>query len=216
MSNLDIRVIVDSAHSLLSQYDVFAAIYSPRKFFGIPDGGILLVDHSIDVSNLSRNTDVSMAVSALELRLSGQIAEGYKFFLEAEASLASSEVSLMSEISFDIISCTPFASAKRLRLDNFNYLHNILGSYNQLTKSVDLTSCVSPLYYPFLIPSGSYLRPILISNNIFTPCFWSSCEHEKLSELEQHLVMNCLLLPIDQRYNLKDMKRMSDFILSLI
>ena len=40
--------------------------------------------------------------------------------------------------------------------------------------------------------------------------------NEKLSELEQHLVLNCLLLPIDQRYSLKDMKRMSDFILSLI
>ena len=58
------------------------------------------------------------------------------------------------------------------------------------------------------------LREFLIDNKIFVAKYWPNVEKyiEGNNNWEYYFVNNLLPLPIDQRYNLTDMKRIVDLI----
>ena len=62
-----------------------------------------------------------------------------------------------------------------------------------------------PLYFPLLLNNGEQIRKKLNKIKIYTPILWENLKKTKQFSFEHYLAKNCIFLPIDQRYNIKDM-----------
>lgn len=192
----------------LSKPHALATIYSPRKFFGVPDGGLLL--SSIDVSPPQvQDTKSQYRMSHLLKRLWGKPERGYPDYLLAEDSLEDSTPMLMSGLTQSLLRSIDYQSIQETRTQNFNYLHTRLESKNALV--INETNLVAPLCYPFLT-KNKRLRNFLLENRVFIPKFWGDAEKRMSTEWSEKMINGLLPLPIDQRYGQEEMER----IISLI
>lgn len=70
--------------------------------------------------------------------------------------------------------------------------------------------------YPLLIEDGDWIKQELIRRKIYVPTLWKEALHfSELNEFAKCLVENLVLLPIDQRYNGKDMQYISHVLLKI-
>ena len=61
-----------------------------------------------------------------------------------------------------------------------------------------------PLYFPLLLNNGEKIRKELNKIKIYTPILWKNLKWKKKYSFECNLAKNCIFLPIDQRYNIRD------------
>lgn len=86
------------------------------------------------------------------------------------------------------------------RKSNYQVLKCFLDGKNLL----DIKEKSSLFCYPLLLEQGSIIRQKLCSKKIYTPIYWKGIEG--ISDFEENIIENCIMLPIDQRYNNKDME----------
>lgn len=200
------RAIIDNAQALFCKSIVGTnQFYSPRKFLGMPDGGMAVTNFP--------NTDNQLPVdqsfdrcSHLLKRLELIPAEGYSDFKENSKKIAVAPLSRMSEISRKIFKSADLEFIKKRRRENFETLHKGLGDSNRLNiPSLDSFEC--PLVYPYWSDDVE-LKKNLIENNIFVATYWPNVfEWCKPDDLEYNLASNVVCIPIDQRYEIEDMDR---------
>lgn len=71
--------------------------------------------------------------------------------------------------------------------------------------------------YPFLIREGEYLKQELIRCKIYVPTLWKGAlNFPELNQFASHWIKDLVLLPIDQRYDEKDMQYISDIVLEIM
>jgi len=176
-------------------------IYSPRKFFGVSDGGYLYTRHRLDW-NLKQDNSEDFAKHLVGRLLKGA-KEYYKDFQMSELNLSSQPVKVMSNITRRILTSIDYESVSRKRVGNFNFLLDALKDLNTLPLSqVDNT----PFAYP-LLTSDLKLRQKLIENGIYVPSYWREVAfRDNASEVEKDFSERLLLIPIDQRYDASDMQ----------
>lgn len=198
------NLIVDNAQAFYMQKYGLASFNSPRKFFGVPDGGYLFCEKKL---NEELEKDISInRISHLIKRIDMGPEEGYADFQVNDASLKGEPVKIMSSFTNRILSSIDYDKVKKTRLKNFNYLHRKLKKTNKLQFS--LSSNDVPMVYPYLIKREG-LREKLIKNRIFVAKYWPNI---KVQEYEEELKEYLLPLPIDQRYNIEDMTRILEVI----
>ena len=205
------HLIVDNAQALYALPIKYSnAIYSPRKFVGIPDGGIAYSTKTIDIEQV--NMDVSYdRCSHLLKRLDCDPSFGYKDFKENSRKLSQLPVLQMSKLTRILLMSPDYSSIKKKRRANFEYLHKNLESINQF-KVPPITSFSCPLVYPFL-PLWNGLKQYLIKNQVFVATYWPNVlEWCKKGETEYEMAKDMVYLPIDQRYDQTDMKRIIHLI----
>ena len=178
-------------------------IYSPRKFFGISDGGYLYTNNLLEEL---LNVDESHIHSSQLLGRSDKIASlFYNEFKEAEQRLINQPIMKMSNLTNKILSSINYNIIKKKRKENFEYLHNALKEIN-LLENIDIKS--TPFIYPF-ITNDMNLRQKLINNKIYTAKYWNEVlDRDSVSNIEINFVNKLLPLPIDQRYDRDDMYRL--------
>ncbi len=176
--------------------------YSPRKFFGVSDGGLLHTNKKLDQDF---DTDISSGrIAHLTERLELGAEAGYHDFKVNDDSLMNKPIMHMSSLTQRILGNIDFNKARKKRRENAIFLHAKLGSLNQL--KVNPKAASSLMVYPLLIENVN-VREHLIANKIFVALYWPNVlEWSKEYELEYYLSKNLLPLPIDQRYNIEDMK----------
>jgi len=138
-------VIIDDTHRFFYHgYQGSYSFTSARKYFGVPDGAFLY-GASKEARKIDRNTDISVLHNIK--RLVGCQDEAYNNYLIYEASLGNKlkRISLLSE---RLLSGFNYETAAKIRINNFNFLHEQLQTYNNLT--IDLTEIDVPFCYPFL------------------------------------------------------------------
>lgn len=205
------QLVLDYSQAFFDSPDdsALATIYSPRKFFGVPDGGIL-------VSQIQTSLPTSQDVGSFErtshlIRRLGDTAEsGYADFQRAENSLIECEPKRMSKLTEKILSSVDFESIGRRRRENFLYLHELLGRSN-LT-SIDRSQVSAPLCYPYMT-EDSDLRDRLIKNKVYVATYWPDAVERVAEDWAEKMVVNLLPLPVDQRYGQSDMRRIASIIL---
>lgn len=198
------RIILDYSQALHARVHrkVAATIYSPRKFFGVPDGGILFTERSLK-STYQVDFSSQHRLEHLFSRSAGNISEGYFHYHKAEDSLADSEPKLMSPITELILAGLDIDAASSIRIRNFKFLNFHLKHKNFLRLDCEIHS--GPLCYPFLTDDPS-VRALLLRNKIFTPTYWPECAELGVSNVPFDI--NCLIpLPIDQRYTTGDLEK---------
>lgn len=205
------QIVLDFSQSFFSPPDeqALATIYSPRKFFGVPDGGLLY--SQIPISS-PEETDVTSFIRTEHLikRLGDSPEAGYAAYQRAEESLADLEPRTMSRLSERILASVDFESVRRVRKENFKMLHDRLGDERGLLAEMDETEV--PLCYPYRSRNVG-LRQRLLSHRIFVASYWSDALDRLTPVRADWLVWNMFPLPIDQRYSAADMERISDVIL---
>ena len=203
------NLIVDNAQSFFSKpvpdADVF---YSPRKFFGLPDGAYLYTDLSFDQSLECDHSGARFA--HLLDRIEYGPERGYASFRNNSAELLEVPVRRMSHLTQRLLRNIDYAQVSAKRRTNFSTLHDGLGSLNEL--KFGLMDADVPMAYPFYTHVRA-LRQRLIENRVFVAKYWPNVVRwTKPGDLERDYAENIVPLPVDQRYCPSDMKR----ILSLI
>ena len=183
-------------------------IYSPRKFFGVSDGGLLSTNTRLDQEF---DVDISSGrITHLTERLELGAEAGYGDFKINDDSLINNPIRHMSVFTKRILGNIDFDEVRKKRHENASFLHSKLGAVNKL--EVEPKTASSLMVYPLLIDSPN-IREYLITNKVFTALYWPNVlEWCREDELEYYLSQNLLPLPIDQRYTIKDMERIVKLI----
>ena len=204
------QIVLDCAQAFYAPpRNCYATIYSPRKFFGVPDGG-LLVTNAIVTPPKIQDTASQSRISHLIKRLGGDVEEGYEDFKRAESSLNDIEPRGMSNITYRLLHSVNVDAIRLSREINFNYLHQYLNKSNDLTFPEKIEG---PHCYPYF-PRQKLNKGVFIKNNIFIATYWPDVmSRVRKNSFEAKLVNQCLAIPCDHRYNEKTLSRILDLIL---
>ncbi|EAA6249066.1 hypothetical protein XX58_002751 [Salmonella enterica subsp. salamae] len=205
------NVILDNSQAFYSGHNNnLGTIYSPRKFFGVPDGGILITDQSILLPS-SQDNDSSQYINHLIGRLISHPSEYYNDYIKAEERLKKSkEAKIMSYFTRLLLDSISYKEIKKIRDDNFNFLHHALGRINgiKIPKIIN-----GPLCYPFLSKNNK-LKEMLLKNEIYVPTYWNDVlSRVDINSIEYELVSKLIPLPCDQRYSYLQMQKIVNIIL---
>ena len=208
-------VLEDASQALLSRRSDAAdfTVYSPRKFLGVPDGGILLSTGSIelDADELERASSESWlrSLEALVLRAEfdrhGGDRRWFDLYRESEASQPLGEFA-MSELSKSLLDeAFDYAAIAARRRENYARLHAAL---SEISLMGTLEEDVVPLGFPVRWAERDHLREALFAEEIFPPVHWqlpASVSAEAAGSWR--LSRETLTLPCDQRCSAGDIDR---------
>lgn len=197
------NLIVDNSQAFFSHQIGRAAFYSPRKFFGLPDGGIaLFADKELNSRTEEFEFDQSMdRMSHLLKRIEFGAQVGYVDFQQANKQLVDQPIRKMSLLTSSLMGNIEYAYVASKRDNNFKILDNRLKSRFPFSCSQDDV----PMVYPYVTDDGQ-LRKKLISNEVFVATYWPGIR------LGLELASQIIPLPVDQRYELYDMNRILGLI----
>lgn len=217
----DILWIEDRAHCMdadVETSEAHAVIYSPRKLFGVPDGGLLVGRGARELESwrqpLSRNLLTARCEGLLE-RLEQPEANCPQqdlrvAKLEMEHQLSRQRMSRLTEA---LLRRIPYAETAARRKRNWEELYRRLGALCLWPMpQPDFT----PLGFPLLAPSGYPLEVLhtqLTKKRVFCHRIWHPLDlPPRFFPLEEALSKRLLLLPCDQRYTPGDMARIASLV----
>ncbi len=197
------RLIVDSAQAFYAGARGWASFNSPRKFFGLPDGGMLFTRHPI--SALEQDMDSYTRCAHLLKRRDLGANAAYKDFKGADAQLVHAHPAYMSQLTHNLLKNIDYKAAALRRCKNFLFIHQHLAPANQF--DIELHSKEVPMVYPFWTDDLS-LRQKLISQQIYIPSYWPINEKSACmgTQAAQDMCLHIIPIPIDQRYDVSHMQ----------
>lgn len=207
------HLIVDCAQALYAKPELgIPTFYSPRKFVGIPDGGIAVMEKGLPSSDFPTDMDSTGRMSHLYLRKEKGPAAGYPAFRENSSKLKMLPIMNMSRETSAMLQTIDFDGIRERRKANFAYLHEKLGRYN-LFPIPDASTFACPMVYPFLATREG-LREKLIGHQVFVATYWPNVfEWAAVSSIDFRLAKHLLPLPCDQRYCPEEMERIVQLVL---
>jgi hypothetical protein len=183
-------------------------VYSPRKFFGVSDGGYLSTNKFLN-EDLENDESYDSSTQLLG-RIDKSAKSFYYDYQKAEQRLINQPIKTISKLTQNILSSIDYENVIKKRKENFDYLYNKLKDINLLT--IDNSLDFIPFVYPLMMDDKG-LREKLIKDKIYIAKYWNEVlERHNLSRIEKDFVNKILPLPIDQRYNLDEMQRIVDVI----
>jgi len=207
LAKIKANFIIDNAQSFFSKpqkgIDCF---YSPRKFFGVSDGGYLVTKNKksrVAYEVLSKDYS-SKRYSHLLGRHDNSAKIFFKDYTVNETKIEVLPQAKMSELTRKILSSIDYESIKKKRFENFKFLHNHFLTENELSSIIDLRTLDGPMTYPLLIANKG-LKEKLINKNIYIPTYWDYVDSSMDLSFESYLKSNLICLPVDQRYSVDDM-----------
>lgn len=203
------RLIVDNTQAFYAKpiqgIDTF---YTCRKFFGVADGAYLYTDKLLDEEFEQDESYDRMAHLLKRIDLSAE--QGFADFRKVDDGLDNQPIRKMSKLTQRIMQSIDYEAAAKKRRENYLILQEALGEKNNLVLSLDKYAV--PMVYPFLAPIKG-LREKLIENKVFVARYWPNVlEWTTKDDIEYLLAYQMQPLPIDQRYDETEMKRIIDII----
>ncbi len=202
------RVIVDNSQAYFNEpvsgVDTF---YSCRKFFGVPDGGILYTDVELD-----EELELSESWNHMEHLLGRYERSASNFYsqnVDNNKRFTDQPIRKMSKLTENLLHGIDYGFVQKVRTENFNFLDTQLRTVNKLSLSVSKGS----FSYPLLIEDGDIIRKELLKKRIFIPILWPiDAADNSISDKDKYLSKNILPLPCDQRYTKDEMSAICDLI----
>jgi dTDP-4-amino-4,6-dideoxygalactose transaminase len=216
-------IIEDTTHSIFSNTITIGdyCVCSLRKWFPIPDGGVLYSKRNLDRLNNKvnrQNKDINkiygMILKTLYLEGIIDTKELYRGIFQKSEKLLDerNEVLLMSEISKWLLKFYNINEIVDKRRINYRQLENKLKTFglSPICKIKD-TDC--PFTFPIKVNNRDDFRNYLIKNNIYCAVHWpiqgtDLYDYEPSRTLSEHIIS----LPIDQRYGKEDLDYLVDKI----
>lgn len=205
------RLIIDNAQAFYAApIEGIKTVYSPRKFVGLPDGGIAYIKDGLDIGDLEQDISYHRCSHLLK-RLDLGAEAGYHDFRENSHLLVNQSIKRMSNLTWNLLQSINFEAIKLQRIQNFNQLHQELSKINRLSIPVSDTF-VCPMVYPFYTEDET-LKKKLIESKIFVATYWPNvlnwCKEDML---EHELASKVIFIPIDQRIDREDINNIIELI----
>ncbi len=199
LSNCCSNLIIDNSQAFFDKPSTgIDTFYSPRKFFGIPDGAYLFTDKLLQIK-LPRDHSVAR-FSHLIKRIDEGAEAGYPDFRRNNDAIIGQPISIMSALTEALLRNIDYDKVIKIRKQNFMFMNKNFKETNELKMSEDQDFV--PMVYPYLSTIGENLKQNLIQKKVFVATYWPNvfdwC-HE--NELEYSFAKHIIPLPIDQRYN---------------
>lgn len=193
------QIIFDHSQAFFCQpKKCLATLYSPRKFFGVPDGGFLITNLEMQEPTVIDEDSINRSKHLLQ-RLAGEPEDGYAAYQQAEESLKEIEPKRMSLLTERILASIDYQAIKNKREVNFRELHSIFEEKNEIDLILD--NIEGPMIYPYFQAAGAAeLKAKLISGRCFIATYWPECRARLDGYyIEKSFVENLVPLPCDQR-----------------
>ena len=214
-------VVEDACQSMLSAEfcrHAHYVIFSPRKFVGVPDGGILLAQGACTLPESQLPPPPAgwwlEALEASKLRAEfdrhGGDREWFELFRKTDPS-GPIEPARMSELSSLLLdNSVNFEEIAQRRRENYMAL---LEGLSEFALFPDLPELVVPLGFPVRLRDRDAVRKALFEHEIFPPVHWP-LDGLVPKEFEQshRLSRESLTLPCDQRYGKEDMRQLANWV----
>ncbi len=210
----DAYVLEGASQALLSAHDGRDAdyvVYSPRKFVGVPDGGI--VTFRYDMQALDAGNDAFPdkwwveSLRASMMRREFDLYDGQENWFDmkqrAESSMPTGNYA-MSQLSQALLRHHfNYSAIARQRRHNYQTLADLLPRYALFPW---LPEGVVPLGFPIRLKERDRIRHALFSHGIYPPVHWPIQGIVPHSFTDSHiLAREIMTLPCDQRYGHDDM-----------
>ena len=202
------RVIVDNAQAYFQMpLPHVDTLYTCRKFFGVADGAFLYSDVQIDEKlTVDESYD---RMRYLLGRFERTASEFYGEYAANNEMFEKEPIKKMSKLTDNLLRGIHYEIVKQRRTANFNILHDAFSTVNHL----ELCVPVGAFMYPLYIENGFEIRKALQAQKVYIPTLWPDvfnvCSE---SDLEWDMAKNILPIPVDQRYNEKEMFYLIDSI----
>ena len=206
------QLIVDNAQAWFSDpIEGVNTIYSPRKYVGLPDGGVAYCVKHIDENKYEQDVSYERCSHLLK-RIDLGPSEGYDDFRGNSKQLIGQPIERMSKLTLRMLASIDFDGIKAKRRNNFEYLHEHLKKTNQLDVP-SMNSFACPMVYPYL-SDNTLLKQKLIDNRVFVATYWPNVREWTNEEmLERKLLEGLIPIPCDQRYGEKELSIIVSLVL---
>jgi hypothetical protein len=201
------RVLVDASQSLFFPSDLATHIvYSPRKFAGLPDGGILVSSAlALSIGEPDERGSIDRAQHLLQ-RTAGLREQGRESFANAERSLTYTYPAPMSRLTASMLEGLDFEQISAARARNASALRSAVPQAHPLLDQAPSTT--APLCVPVLATNAKSIRATLSNQRIFLAHYWPDAVVPHNDHHARILMEQTLFLPCDQRYETQDMERL--------
>ncbi|MGA1868186.1 MAG: DegT/DnrJ/EryC1/StrS family aminotransferase [bacterium] len=215
-------VLEDACQALLTEVPrsiIDFVIFSPRKFLGIPDGGILWIQTAkgqvSSISNLLLEpapqewwfTAFCSSFLRREFDLKGVAHNWFNLFKTSEAHCPIG-LYAMSELSQTLLR-QGFNYERIARQRQNNYLA-LLERLADIALFPNLSTGIIPLGFPVRVPNRDRIQQALFNHKIYPPVHWPLNRHVPEHFRDSHrLASHLMTLPCDQRYDIEGMQHMA-------
>lgn len=208
------NVIIDQTQAFF-QPNVEGAysVYSPRKFFGVPDGCYVIGPEADRETGDYAQDESSSTASFLLARIETGGDTNYYMYLQNEERINNSDVLSMSSLTQALLDNVDYEYVKKKRQSNYDYAARIFDKKNLLNESLLLRDASqTPMVYPLLI-ENEHIRFILKDHHIFVGQWWRYLLNiPETSDWEKRLSMYILPIQIDQRYGPNELDYTAEII----
>lgn len=222
-------VIEDLSLSLLSEDDKHVGfgdyiIGSLRKWFPIPDGGILLSKEEENFELVDASNDYTLYYFTAQilkdryLKNPDRNESEKKVFLSynndgMKALFTDYTIRKMSRVSIDLMRGLDIDGIRNQRIENYDYLKSLLKEIPQVKVLVNRCGTMTPLGMVLLTEDRDELLKFLILKDIYCNVHWRSNESTKHYSESEYLASRCLTIPCDQRYGKEEMQHIYETML---
>lgn len=212
------RLIIDNSQALFAAHgDALASVYSPRKFVGLPDGGLLMASPSLRITPPAEEDFQSIErMRYLLIRAAHSAREGYADFQKARNSLNDNSPKGMSRLTRYLIKSIQWDEVVKRRRENYSLMAQMMDAVNHMRWTLGDNDV--PLCYPLTL-RGCRIEEIkaeLLARNIFVATYWlDALPRVKANSSEAMLIKETLFLPIDQRLDRAQVESVGSLVLKL-
>jgi dTDP-4-amino-4,6-dideoxygalactose transaminase len=194
-------------------------VFSPRKFLGVPEGGILTLNRAtpLDGVNLEPPPAVwwlktlNANIMRREFDLHGGDHRWFQLYQETERESPVGYYSMSELAKTLLLHAFDYSVIAQRRISNYHVLANELGEFALFP---ELPAKVVPLGFPIRLRNRDEVRQRLFENQIYPPVHWpvQGIVPEEF-KASHRLAASIMTLPCDQRYDNDDMTRMARLVL---
>lgn len=197
------HVIVDNVQAYFAEpVPGVDTLYTCRKFFGVSDGAFLYTDKMLE-----RELPVDESFERIHYVLGRYERNASEFYAESKENnffFSGEPIRQMSKLTKNILHGIDYDRIKRIRSENFLYLHEHLRCINQL----NVHPVEGAFMYPLMLANAAELKNRLVQHKIYISVIWPNVVDELPHDWwEWRLANNIMPLIVDQRYGNDDMER---------
>lgn len=187
-------------------------IYSPRKFFGVPDGCYVIGADADKGTNDFKQDFSSMTASFLLKRVEFSLIDTYQERMNNEERIDNSGILRMSQLTLSLLNNIDYLNVKIKRRKNFSFAHELFRKINKIDPSLYINDECIPMIYPLVIEEMD-LNDKLKENRIYTGRWWNYVLGEvRENTFEAWLSKYMVPVPIDQRYGSQELTYVHNII----
>ncbi len=211
------NVIVDNSPAFYSKpIPNCMSVYSPRKFFGVPDGCYVVGDMT-ENQQLNYLQDFSSDSAAfLFKRIEKGCNAVYAERMKNEERIENSDIMQMSDLTKALLANINYTEITEIRKRNFLYAHELYKELNLINPLQFMDAGCVPMVYPLVVENVDIVGQ-LSENKVYTGRWWKNVLNFVAEDSFEALMSKYMIpLPIDQRYSETEIQYVSQLIFNFI